>query len=610
MDNSYFLHTVTGEKWKQIGTNKRAGIAIPLFSIYSKNSIGIGEFTDLKILIDWCNKTGMSILQLLPLNEVGDDFAPYSSISTFALEPMYLSVENLKNTETELFNDKIKRLRKQFKQRKRQVNYKIKDEKLKLLWHIYKSTRTDDIKEFEEFKELNSYWLKDYALYKIIREQSPGTGWEKWNDDLIRRLPAALNEIEINNFERLHFYYWIQWQSFEQLKEVKKYASVHNVLLMGDLPFLVSRESADVWAHMDYFRLDLSSGAPPDMYFALGQKWGMPPYNWYKIADDDFIYMKEKLKFAENFYNMYRIDHFIGLFRVWTINLSGDYEGAMNGRFEPYDENIWEQHGREIIARMAAATEMLPCAEDLGTVPSCSYRVLYEFGIPGIDFQRYYKNPAGGFNFKMPGEYRINSAAVVSTHDSSFFIHWWEFEAGTIDEKLFELMCEKAGMEYKRYREAKKILFDIKRSKYGRLSWNLQITSPEILNNILKTSPERINEFTYLYFDTFGERQKFLNHIEYDGNENAEISPGLIYKNLVKINQTNSIFSIQLIQEYLGLDENLLAKMKRWSYRINIPGSVSYKNWSLLLPLSLEEMLDLDINNGVKDILVNSGRSF
>src|SRR5689334_13590432 len=145
MDNSYFLHTATRDKWQKIGTNKRAGIAVPLFSIYSKDSIGIGEFPDLKLLIDWCKQTGMSILQLLPLNEVGDDFAPYSSISTFALEPMYLSLGNLIHVDNKTFTDEIKTLRKKFKQRKRRVNYKIKDEKIKLLWHIYKSIMSDGI---------------------------------------------------------------------------------------------------------------------------------------------------------------------------------------------------------------------------------------------------------------------------------------------------------------------------------------------------------------------------------------------------------------------------------------------------------------------------------
>ena len=187
-------------------------------------------------------------------------------------------------------------------------------------------------------------------------------------------------------------------------------------------------------------------------------------------------------------------------------------------------------------------------------------------------------------------------------------MQWLQFEAGTIDEKLYELMCEKMGMDYKHYREVKRTLFYSKGSNHGRLFWNKEINSVDILLNILKPTHEKINDFTYLYYDTFGEKEKFLNYIEYEGNADEEISPELIYKNLQKINQSNSIFSIQLLQEYLGLDKNLLAKMKRWSYRINIPGSVSQKNWSLLVPVSLEELLELEINVSIREIILNSGR--
>jgi 4-alpha-glucanotransferase len=245
------------------------------------------------------------------------------------------------------------------------------------------------------------------------------------------------------------------------------------VYIMGDLPFLVSKESADVWSHRDYFMLEFSAGAPPDMYFALGQKWGMPPYNWNKISEDGFAYLAEKLKYSENFYDMYRIDHFVGLFRVWVSPRDEELQKSVVGTYLPKEEYMWEQHGRKIIDVMVRSTEMLPCAEDLGTVPGCSYHVLNEYGIPGIDFQRYCKE---NFRFKQPGEYRINSAAVISTHDSSFWINWWQFEAGTIDEKLFELQCEKSGIDYGHYRYAKSILFNSRLSRHGRLYWNNSIS--------------------------------------------------------------------------------------------------------------------------------------
>lgn len=604
MSSEYFLYTHTKDKWQTIGTKRRAGIAVPLFSVYSKESVGIGEIPDLKLLIDWCRKTGMSILQLLPMNDVGNDFAPYSSVSTFALDLMYLSLRHLKNIDISSYENDILKMKRKYRHLFSRVNYKIKKAKCELLWQIYKANRTDDIDEFKKYVEQNGYWLKDYALFKVIKDSIPIPSWEEWNNSLKFRDFEALNELEINNFEKIRFYCWLQWQLFEQMGEIKQYAAEHGVLLMGDLPFLVSRESTDVWSHQNYFRLDLSSGAPPDMYFALGQKWGMPPYNWEQIEKDSFVYIREKLSYAENFYDMYRIDHFVGLFRVWTIPVNGDAKNALTGSYLPKGEYLWEAHGRKIIDVMVNSSSMLPCAEDLGTVPYCSNNVLYEYGITGIDFQRYCKSD---FHFKHRAEYRVNSTAVMSTHDSSFWINWWQFEAGTIDEKLFELMCENANIDYKHYKYAKSVLFDKYLSRYGRLYWNENIFSPEVFINILQPPQDKANDFIYLYLDSFDEKKKFLAYLE-DYNENDKISPYLIHKCLSKINQSASIFSIQLLQEYLGLDENILKKIRRWSYRINFPGKVSRNNWSLILPVSLEVLQELTINEDIKEIIFKTGR--
>lgn len=603
MDYSYFLHTKTAGKWQTTGVKRRAGIAVPLFSVYSASSVCIGEIPDLKLLVDWCIKTGMSIIQLLPINDVGGDFAPYSSLSTFALDPMYIAIRKLKNADTSPYENDLSKLRKKYRPLFGRVNYNIKKAKIDLLWKIYKSSRTDNLAEFKNYISQNSYWLKDYALYKIIKEKYPSEGWQEWKDSLKYRQKEGLENTENNNFEKMHFHYWMQWQLAEQMKEVKSYAEANDIFLMGDLPFLVSRESADVWAHQNYFRTELSAGAPPDMYFALGQKWGMPPYNWDNIANDGFTYLKEKLKYAENFYNMYRIDHFVGLFRVWTSPVN-DEQKASGGSHLPADEHLWESHGRRIIDVMVNSSSMMACAEDLGTVPACSYRVLEEYGIPGMDFQRYSKN---NFYFKHPSEYRAISIAVTSTHDSSFWVNWWQFEAGTIDEKLFELMCKTANIEQGHYKYAKSVLFNEKLSNHGRLYWNEDVNSPEFLVNILQPPHDKTNDFVYLYLDSFNEKKKFLSYLEYF-NETGELSSVLLYKCLEKINQSHSVFNIQLIQEYLGLDERLLGKISKWSYRINTPARVSRRNWSIILPVSLEELLELDINTPIRDMLTRTDR--
>ncbi len=599
--DAYFLNSRTADKWRRIGTKRRAGVAVPLYSIYSAESTGIGELTDIKLLAEWCITTGISIIQLLPLNDVGGDFAPYNSVSSFAIDPMYLTIKDILYADVTRFLQDLDRMKKKYKPHFRKVNYKIKQAKIDLLWKIYKSTKTDDIDEFNSFKTNNEYWLNDYAVYKVISEENPDAGWQNWDEELKNRDSHTLDNFQKVNFERIEFHKWMQWLLFEQLREVKQFLAFRNILIMGDLPFLVSRESADVWSHPAYFMMQLSSGAPPDMYFAMGQKWGMPPYEWNNIANDGFVYIKEKLKYAENFYDMYRIDHFVGLFRVWVSPVD-DY--STPGSYMPKEEYLWEPHGRRIIDEMVSSTKMLPCAEDLGTVPGCSFHVLYEYGIPGIDFQRYYKNQGG---FRPPQEYRLNSAAVCSTHDSSFWVNWWQFEAGTIDEKLFDMSCEKAGIHPGHVKYCKKILFDKYRSDHGRLYWNEDINSPQLVAEILNVSQDSVNSILYAYAESYMEKEKFLYYLGYKREING-ITVELVEKCMIQMNNSASIFSIQLLQDYLSLDGELLQKIGKYNYRINTPGSVSRNNWSQLQPVSLEKMLGLDLNSSIKQIISASSR--
>jgi 4-alpha-glucanotransferase len=606
MNYDFFLNTPSSEQWKIIGTQKRAGVCIPLFSVYSKSSIGIGEITDLKLIIDWASKTGMSIIQLLPMNDVGFDFTPYSSESTFALEPMYLNICRLKAVDDDKYKIEIEQLRNKYKIKKERVDYNIKKDKLEILKKMFLDFNAEQM-EFEQFILDNIYWLRNYALYKVIKESNNDTGWEKWEDTFKFRDENALKEFEREHKNEIDFNFWLQWQLHEQFRIIKQYASTKNIKIMGDLPFLVSRESADVWANQNYFKLELSSGAPPDMYFAFGQKWGMPPYNWLNIANDKFEYIKQRLKFAENFYDMYRIDHFVGLFRVWTVNIDTPPElGAMNGKFDPDNEILWEEHGKAIINAMLDSTTMLPCGEDLGTVPACSYKVLADYGIPGMDFQRYLKDNG---MFKNIEQYRVNSAAVISTHDSSFFVNWWNYEAGTIDEKLFELLCRKFSITGEVYEHFKNLLFDIPNSHNNRLFWKNEIYDERILWNMLPVYDHDKWKFMNLYKDSYKEKNNFMKFIYGDYYEPVSSSPNLIEKVLERTNQSSSVFSIQLIFEYLYINKRLFNKMNKWDYRINTPGSVNEMNWSIRMPVSLETLNRLKINEKIKQIVINSGRN-
>ncbi|MBI3317511.1 MAG: 4-alpha-glucanotransferase [Candidatus Omnitrophica bacterium] len=603
-----FLSSPSAQAWKRFGLQKRSGVAAPLFSLYSKQSTGIGEIPDLKMLMNWCVSTGMSLIELLPMNDVGFDFRPYDAQSTFALEPMYLSLDQLPDVDLKPFKSKIDDLRRRFPAGTPQVNYGIKKGKLNLLRQIFdrqkERKKKPQEKSFSDFMNQNNFWLEDYSLFKVLKENLDQSGWESWPDEFRGRNPAALQAFKQSHGPDIEFQKWLQWQLFEQFRSVKQEANSKKIYLMGDLPFLVSRDSADVWSHQDYFKLHLSSGAPPDMYFASGQRWGMPPYNWPAIESHGYDYLIQKLKYAENFYDLFRIDHVVGVFRVWTIALTEPQEsGGLHGVFDPPDEKVWEEHGRKILKVMVENTAMLPCAEDLGTVPPCSYRVLEEFGIPGMEIQRWAKDWGKTYDFTKPEAYRHNSVAMLSTHDSSSFNGWWEFEAGTVDAALFKRKCESRGITFE---DTKNSLFDPEKSFHGRLRWREEIDSVQKLVMILKRPEHEIADLIDLYLGSWHEKNKFWKFLELPGPFKEKSSLQLVKKALLKASQTASIFSVQLLQDWLSLDPSFA--VDSWQFRINVPGSMDERNWSARIPKSLEEMKKLSINHEIRTINTQANR--
>lgn len=602
----WLLDTFTSEKWKRIGIDRRAGVCIPLFSVYSSRSAGIGEFPDLRLAADWCKQSGLSIIQLLPLNDTGQDFSPYNSLSTFAIDPVYLCLSEVKNVNKRRFSSKIGKLKRDFPAAEGRVNYGIKKAKLELLREMFDSVGVDS-EEFKAYKESNMHWLRYYALFMTLTGLNGGKGWMQW--DLLERYmsPLSMAKLAETHSKELEFHYWVQWQAFEQLRSACNYARKIGVLIMGDLPFLVSKNSADVWAYKNYFKLNLSSGAPPDMYFARGQKWGTPPYDWAHIRADDYNYIRARLRYAESFYDMFRIDHFVGLFRVWTVDAEQPAEkGSENGRFDPPFEELWDAHGREIIKMMCECTTMMPCAEDLGTVPDCSPKALNDFGITGINVQRWEKKTTGFSSFIPAEEYRENSNAVISTHDSSSFPYWYEKEAGTVDRTAFEVLCTAKGISAEEQSRLIGELFLTSDGEENILRWKPAITNVFMLVEIFGMPFEKLQDVGGMYLSSYGEKESFNNYLQHNQKSDKAVV-SLIRKNLRKIFEARSIFCIQLISEFLFLDSSLLKKCKYIRY--NSPGTVSGQNWSAVIPVSFEELLESGIGKTVRSISESTGRS-
>jgi len=440
MTTALDFKSFTGRQWENVGTAKRAGVLAPLFCLHSKLGVGIGEIPDLLLLADWCEKTGISMIQILPLNDTGWDFRPYDSQSAFAIDPMYLRLSALKAAAVSPFKQKLADLAKEFSSPKRFVDYRVKSRKLELLWQIFHHPRTDKkSSEFLNFMECEKSWLGAYAAFKVLKHIYQNKPWWLWPIHLRVYDPQAIEKELASLQGTVLFHKWLAWQTFTQLEETVQKIRSKNILVMADMPFLVSRDSADVWMNPRFFKLDREAGAPPDLYIAEGQRWGMPPYRWQEIEVDHFRYLKDRIRLMGRYAHLYRIDHFVGLCRLWCI--SSDEPRAThgkNGAFDPADESLWKKQAEGILHAMIEASDMLPCAEDLGVVPDCAYEILNDFQIPGSDVQRWMRDWKGDKHFKSPEDYRFLSMSSLSTHDMSSFPLWWTREA-TDEDKSFLL---------------------------------------------------------------------------------------------------------------------------------------------------------------------------
>jgi 4-alpha-glucanotransferase len=337
----------------------------------------------------------------------------------------------------------------------------------------------------------------------------------------------------------------------------------------------------------------------------MGQRWGMPPYNWEAISAHDYDYLRHKLKFAERFFDMYRIDHFVGVFRLWTIELGEPLErGGLNGRFDPADESLWEEHGQRLVEVMNQATSMLPCAEDLGVIPPCSYKIIDKYGILGMDIQRWNRDWDHTFGFKAPETYRLNSIAVISTHDMSSFRTWWQYEAGTVDEEFFKRKCENRGFDFGWLNER---LFDPVEGVSGRLRWKPEVDSAERLAGIMGRPMHEIRDFADLYRSTCCEQSQFWDYLRLPQPWKAGFSLRVAKAALTAINESKSMFSIQLLQDWTCMSK-FYKKVDFATYRINSPGTVSDDNWTLVMPFSLEQLLVLPENETILKLNQKSGR--
>ena len=338
-------------------TWKGAGVAIPVFSLRSKESFGVGEFTDLKLLVDWAKKVGLKLVQVLPVNDTTAthtwmDSYPYSAISAFALHPMYL---NLAQTAGEYFNILQDALLKEKERLNKltDVDYeavnKLKWEFIKQFYPLQKDALFAS-NEYKEFYERNKHWLIPYAAFCYFRDKYRTADFNAWphNKTYNEEEINALLEPSSKAYDDLALYFFVQYHLYVQLKQATKYAHENGVIIKGDIPIGVYRYGADAWQHPGLFHMDIQAGAPPDDFAVTGQNWNFPTYNWEKMREDDFAWWKQRFEEMSYYFDAFRIDHILGFFRIWSIPYHS-VEGIM-GHFEPaipvdvnefYERGIW-----------------------------------------------------------------------------------------------------------------------------------------------------------------------------------------------------------------------------------------------------------------------------
>ena len=316
-----------------------AGTAIPVFSIRTEDDFGVGDFLSIKKMVDWLSETGQCVLQLLPVNDTTltrtwMDSYPYNANSTFALHPMYLNLKaigELKDINRRRYYDKIADELNSLPQ----VDYeRVNAEKSHYAREIYDEiggtvTRTN---EFRQFVEENIYWLKNYATFCFLRDKFGTADFSNWGEN------AVFNQAQIDalceaNPKEIEFVYFVQFYLHKQLREARDYAHAHGVALKGDIPIGISRTSVDAWTNPELFNMDFQAGAPPDDFSKEGQNWGFPTYNWERMASDGFLWWKNRMRKMSEYFDLYRIDHILGFFRIWQVPIS-EIHGLL-GRFYP-----------------------------------------------------------------------------------------------------------------------------------------------------------------------------------------------------------------------------------------------------------------------------------
>ncbi len=409
---------------------RQSGIGVPLFSLTSSRSWGIGEFADLPAFGSWCAAAGQRYVQLLPLNEISPgETSPYSSMTAMALDPIYIRVADVPDYQAlggnAVLSDAQRAVLAAVRTAARVRYADVRALKTHCLAAAFARFRAEELahdtaraQAFRAYAARESWWLDAYTTFRAIHAAEQERAWWDWPPGLAYADAEALRQANVTFADARIHYAYLQWIAEGQWQAARAAAGVR---VFGDLPFMVSGDSPDVWARKDEFMLDATVGVPPDAFSETGQDWGLPPWRWDVMQGTGFQWMRARARRTAALFDGVRIDHLVGLYRIYVRPI----DAALPVVFAPPDERSESLLGATLLGiYLQSGVEVI--AEDLGTVPDFVRWSMARLGVPGfkvLRWERAWHQP--GQPLIDPGSYPDDSVALPGTHDTESLAQWW-----------------------------------------------------------------------------------------------------------------------------------------------------------------------------------------
>jgi 4-alpha-glucanotransferase len=416
-------------------TRRESGLNVPLFSLVSSRGWGIGEFADLARFARWAAEAGQSVLQILPVVEMPPiERSPYSSMTAMALDPIYLSLPDLPDFAAlggEASLDPSDQAALEAVRQSPRIQYadvrRLKNQCLRRSWDRFVAVELQRgsarATRFGDFARREAWWLEEYAMFRALHAHFAGRPWQEWPDALRSANREALGHAQSDLETEIAYYKYLQWIAAGQWADAKRQAWPTRIF--GDLPFMISADSPDVWARQQEFRFDATIGVPPDAFSETGQDWGLPPWRWDVMAGNGFAWMGMRARRYAALFDGYRIDHLVGLYRTYIRPI----DKSVKAFFAPEDERTQIDLGEALVsifrldhAALAGvdADRRRPelIAEDLGLVPAFVRESMKRLGLPGMKvlrWERQWDEP--GEPLHDPADFPPLSVATTGTHD-------------------------------------------------------------------------------------------------------------------------------------------------------------------------------------------------